>query len=88
MDQAKSIIKLLHAQIAVPEICAKLKVPRSTIYYIKKKFELTGEIGQIPVQGRKKTAQMAANVTKIKDKLKNHPLMSVNCSKCCKRDSL
>ncbi len=56
MDQAKSIIKLLHAQMPVKEICAKLKVPRSIIYYVKKKFELTGETGRIPGQGRKTTA--------------------------------
>ncbi len=65
MDQAKSMIKLFHAQLPVPKICAKLNAARSAIFYVKKRLELIGETGWIPGQSRKRSTQLV----KIKDKL-------------------
>jgi transposase len=77
MDQGKSIINLLHAGMAVPDICQKLGVPMSTVYYVKKKFETTGLTGRVPGQGRKRTARSKANVAKIKAKFRKDPTKSM-----------
>ncbi len=36
MDRAKSTLNLLHAQMLVSEICGKLNVLKSAIYFVKK----------------------------------------------------
>jgi transposase len=76
MDQSKAIVNLVHAGMRIPDICAKLKVPRSTVYYHIKKFKSTGSTDRTPGQGRKRSARSGSNVAKIEARISKDPFVS------------
>jgi hypothetical protein len=55
MDLSKAIVELYHAGEPVPDICQKLKVPRSTVYYQISKFSKRGKTARSPGSGRPRT---------------------------------
>jgi hypothetical protein len=77
MDISKAIINLFHAGEPVPDICQKLKVPRSTVYYHVSKFSKHGMTARTPGSGRPRSKRTPATITALDTRIKADPHVSI-----------
>ena len=67
------VVKALHAGMSVSEIVQDLKIPRRTIYNIKKRLEVRGTTERKPGSGRPISAVNQDFVNKIKRRIWTNP---------------
>jgi transposase len=84
---SKAIIELFHAGEPVPDICQKLKVPRSTVYYQISKFSKHGTTARTPGSGRTRSKRTPANIVAMDRRIKADPHVSIRqCARELKID--
>ena len=71
------VVKALQAGISVSEIVQDLKVPRRTVYNIKKRLEVHGTTERKPVSGRSILVVNRDFVYKIKRKIQTNPAKTI-----------
>uniref|UniRef100_A0A0K2U5H8 Paired domain-containing protein n=1 Tax=Lepeophtheirus salmonis TaxID=72036 RepID=A0A0K2U5H8_LEPSM len=71
------VLEMLECQKTPTEIANDLKISRTAVYSIKKRFETQGTVARKSGQGRKRTVRTKALVIRVKNYLASNPMMTV-----------